>query len=289
VNDECVLDAGTCEPADASGGIIIRPPKVTLFHQLLAYLRSKPDPADVRPRETRGSREGMATTALVLRWGTYLCVLADQDKPAWREIHNPEVRRIGGGEMARINIEASAALAEWIDMVRLGGSEVERARLIDKALAYLPMPKPVPPTLVADFGTLAEPEITAAFAKLWLPKNAHHLPVAEHATRMLANALINVAWRIGPVEDIHAGSLVRGYPMDLRRISPSEDRNLMTEAARRFAFGMSVCHGLAERERVQPWSELIAPYGLATFTRVPPTDWSLTEDSREVRLNPTAQ
>jgi hypothetical protein len=34
-------------------------------------------------------------------------------------------------------------------------------------------------------------------------------------SRIFANALVNTAWRNGPVEDIHAGDF-RGYPLDHR-------------------------------------------------------------------------
>lgn len=40
----------------------------------------------------------------------------------------------------------------------------------------------------------------------------------RHPTRVLANALVNVAWRNGPVEDIHAG-LARGDPLVQRRVT----------------------------------------------------------------------
>lgn len=82
VTDELMLDAGTCETVSGPSGPerIIRPPATTLFHQVLAYLRDKPDP----PKPPSGSmvgREGVAATALVLRWGSYLAVLLDHDKP----------------------------------------------------------------------------------------------------------------------------------------------------------------------------------------------------------------
>lgn len=59
--------------------------------------------------------EGVAA-AVILRWGSYLAVLLDHDKPIWPEVHSPRTSRISDEEMARINIEASAALAEWIDL-----------------------------------------------------------------------------------------------------------------------------------------------------------------------------
>jgi len=70
VNDELLLDAGTCEELQGPHGIelLIRAPHTTLFHQVLAYLRGQPDP----PRRPSGSmvgREGVAAAALCLRYG----------------------------------------------------------------------------------------------------------------------------------------------------------------------------------------------------------------------------
>jgi hypothetical protein len=96
---------------------LIRAPATTLFHQVFAYLKAKPDP----PRPPSGSmvgREGVAAAALTVRWGSYLAVVLYQDKPLWPEVQSPRTSRISDEEMARINIEASAALAEWIDIYR---------------------------------------------------------------------------------------------------------------------------------------------------------------------------
>ncbi len=158
VNDELALDAGTCEMAsDPSGPVwIIRPPATTLFHQVLAYLREKPDP----PRCPSGSmvgREGVAAAALVLRWGSYLAMVADHDKPVWPEVNSPSTSRISDEEMARINIEASAALAGWIDLYRAdqGGRAYEQ--LVNRAVAYLPMPKRTSRMKVTEIAALADP------------------------------------------------------------------------------------------------------------------------------------
>ena len=119
VNDELVLDAGTCE--EVSGphgpGTLIRPPATPLFHQVLTYLRAKPDPP-TQPSGSMVGREGVAAAALVLRWGSYLAVLLDREKPVWSDALSPSTSRISDEEMARINIEALAALAEWIDIYR---------------------------------------------------------------------------------------------------------------------------------------------------------------------------
>ncbi|MBI1993137.1 MAG: hypothetical protein HYS67_01725, partial [Deltaproteobacteria bacterium] len=86
-------------------------------------------------------REGVAAAALTLRWGSYLAVLLDRDKPLWPGVASESASRISDGEMARINIEASAALAEWIELYRAegGGGGRVYTRLVDRAISYLPM------------------------------------------------------------------------------------------------------------------------------------------------------
>jgi hypothetical protein len=112
VDDTLVLDAGTCEEVSGPHGPerLIRPPATTLFHQVLPYLKAKPDPPK-RPSGSMIGREGVAAAALTVRWGSYLAVLLDHDKPVWSEVHSARTSRISDEEMARINIEASAALA----------------------------------------------------------------------------------------------------------------------------------------------------------------------------------
>jgi hypothetical protein len=162
IDDELVLDAGTCEDISGPHGPerLIRPPTTTLFHQVLAYLTAKPDP----PRRSSGSmvgREGVAAAALTVRWGSYFALLLHQDKPLWPGVRSPRTSRDSGEEMARINIEASAALAEWIDIYREdpGGRLYEQ--LVNRAVAYLPMPKKASKLEVTEFGTLAQPEMAA--------------------------------------------------------------------------------------------------------------------------------
>ena len=41
---------------------------------------------------------------------------ADCDKPLWGAVRAPTVSRISDDEMARINVEVSAAMAQWIDL-----------------------------------------------------------------------------------------------------------------------------------------------------------------------------
>ena len=162
VNDELLLDAGICEEVQGRDGPerLIRPPETTLFQQALAYLQTKPDP----PKRQSGSmagRDGVAAAALVLRWGSYLAVLLDRDTPAWSGGLAVGTSRISDGEMARINIEASAALAEWIDLYRSDPGGRSYAQLVDRAVYYLPMPRKTAKLKVTELATLANPAMAA--------------------------------------------------------------------------------------------------------------------------------
>jgi hypothetical protein len=286
INDELVLDAGTCEEASGPQGseYLLRPPAATLFHQVLAYLQAKPDP----PQRVCGSmagREGVAAAALTLRWGSYLAVLFDHDKPLWPEVQAETTSRISDSEMARINIEASAGLAAWIELRR---EDEELCRLlVNRAVAYLPMPTRTPKANVGAgaFAALADPTLATRFVHAVDPERLARVrvEVAGHPSRVFANALVNVAWRNGPVEDIHAGSF-QGYPLTQRRVTPAEEKELMQSASDGLALGLTVCSVLAWERPPRSWPEQVLPYGLATMMLVTPYRWTLTEASREVRL-----
>jgi hypothetical protein len=95
----------------------VHSPKETLFRPVLGYLRAKRDPPSP-PKGSTVENEGAAATAVALRWGSHLAVLADSAKPIGPRLVRP--RRAGSAtpEMARINVEVSAALAEWIHISR---------------------------------------------------------------------------------------------------------------------------------------------------------------------------
>jgi hypothetical protein len=178
--------------------------------------RWPPDP----PKQPAGSmvgREGVAAAAVALRWGWYLAVLLDRDKALWPDVGSPGTSRISDEEMARINIEASAALAESIDIYRAdrGGRRYEQ--LVNRAVAYLPMPKKRAKLKVTELGARAQPEMAARALELAAPAKVERVraDAEQHPSRLFANALLNTAWRDGPVESIHAGDF-RGYPLDQR-------------------------------------------------------------------------
>jgi hypothetical protein len=142
----------------------------------------------------------------------------------------------------RVNIEASAALAEWVDLYRAdpGGRRYER--LVNRAVVYLPMPKKTAKLELTTFGALAQPELAARILESADTTKVERVrgDAERHPSRQFANALLNVAWRNGPVENIHAGKF-RGYPLDQRRMTRAEERKLMAFATGRLALGMTVC------------------------------------------------
>lgn len=278
--DDLTLDAGVVETLDASEWVI-HPPKVTLFHQLLDYLRAKSDaPTPSRPLSVED--EGIAALAVALRWGSYFAVLVDEAKPIWHEAR-PGTSRIANSEMARINIEASAALAEWIDIARDDRGVYET--LVARALTYLPMPTMRPTAAGSEFAMLAMPEVASPIiGSTGSELLARVRSDAEsHPSRIFANALVNVAWRNGPIEDFHAGAS-QGYPLERRRITTGEEQALGDFAADRLSTGMDVCRSLSV-ERGRSWSEQVLPYALAGTMRITPTGWTLTESTRAVRLS----
>ena len=138
-------------------------------------------------------------------------------------------------------------MAECVDLCR--GEPALYEKLVLRAGAYLPLPKwKVTPT-GTDFTMLALPELREQMARQ--VTDAHRAKVradAEaHPSRVFANALVNTAWRNGPVEEIHAGAS-KGYPMDKRRITVAEERSLMGSAIDRLSVGMEIVRQLVEEK-----------------------------------------
>jgi hypothetical protein len=284
VDDDLTLDAGWWEEVQADDGAtqrIVHPPETTMFEQVLDYLDSLPPPRDC-PGIHIG-QEAVAATGVCLRWGSYLAVLMDRDKPLWPRARQEGLSRIADGEMARINIEASAALEQWIDIMR---DDWDRYLSLMWAARHLPMPqKSVKRD--RDFThlfMLSQPEFAALLFPQTRESGRARAEAEAHPTRVLANALINACWRNGPVEDIHCGQ-TSTYPLTQRRITPSEERTMIRTTASRLAqgiYGFSVSP--AQHRDPRPWAERVLPYNLASLLLVTPTGWSLDERTRQVWL-----
>ena len=79
-----------------------------MYRQVAAYLETKPAPPEGNPKR---ADEARAAVAVCLRWGSYFAVLADPARPPSPHVADEQVSRIDDGEMARMNVEISAALA----------------------------------------------------------------------------------------------------------------------------------------------------------------------------------
>ncbi len=187
-----------------------------------------------------------------------------------------------------LDLDLLAGKWEWIDLFRVDKGGRLYARLVDRAVHYLPMPKKTSKLEVGGLAALAalsEPgtaeavvQATDASRRERVRADAERFP-----SRILANALVNAAWRSGPVESIHAGR-AQGYPVWQRRVTAAEERTLMRFAGSGLALGMTVCLRLAMERPPRPWAEQVLPYGLASMMLVTPSGWTLTGTSREVRL-----
>jgi len=283
VNDEFVLDAGTREViVGARGGEqIVHPPTRTMFDQVVAYLRTRPAPSPHQRRSGAGI-EGLAAASVALRWGSYLAVLFDRDKSVSPDA-KVGISRISDDEMARINIEASAALAAWIDILHTDFAE--HLDLVDRAIAYLPLVHRTAVPRNRHIMALASPEIASQLIEASDPTLLTRVraDANRHPNRLFANALVNVAWRNGPAENVHAGKSW-SHPLDQRRVTPVEERKIIRFASDRLAMGMDVCHRFMAEQPRRPWCEQVLPFGLTSFLLITPSKWTLTENSREVHL-----
>ncbi len=280
VNEELTLDAGWWEEIDGPPRRrLVHPPEPTMFEQLLNYLERVADSQLDRYEGLSIGREAVAAVAVCLRWGSYLAVLLDHAKPVCAHAQEQNHSRIADSEMARINIEASAALEQWIEILR---RDYWRYQALVLATQRLPMPQK---TVTRDRGVahlfvLSRPDITDLMD---LPEGGSaYERVMAHPTRTLANALVNGAWRNGPVENIHAGSWGL-YPLLQRRVTLREEQALMRTTASRLAQGL---YGFSPKDPsdVRPWVERVLPYAFAQWMLVTPRDWSLEEKSRQVQL-----
>jgi hypothetical protein len=110
-----------------------------MYRQALSYLEeATKDMKTPAKSRLHFGEVAIATVAVCLRWGSYFAALTNHDLPQWAAAFDPEVSCIGDGEMARINIEASAALASWIDLMQ--ADQQHFRKLVKAAVQLLPFP-----------------------------------------------------------------------------------------------------------------------------------------------------
>jgi len=295
VNDRLTIDAGywqECVEEDHTPHRLISPPQTAMYRQALSYLEeaTKDMRAPAKSRLHFGE-VAIATVAVCLRWGSYFALLANHDLPQWTAAFDPEVSCIGDGEMARINIEASAALSDWIDLMQ---ADQQRFRKLVKAAVQL-LPFPIAhldgSTYCSRFRALGSinpangrRSLIEAFARdfgvEWLEREKARVLV--HPTRALANGILNEHWRNGSgIEDIHAGGIAPPRPLTQRRLTKAQETLLMQETAELFVPTLRALYHVVGKPSEETWPEQALPYALA-FN--PPAHWSLNEQTREFAL-----
>ncbi len=271
---------------------LISPPHTTMYQQVFSYLEEAARDQKVPPKSQMHFGEvAIATMAVCLRWGSYFAVLANRDLPQWTVAFDPEVSCIGDGEMARINIEASAALADWIDLMQ---ADQQRFRKLVKAAVQL-LPFPIAhldeSTYYKRFRALGAINsangrryLMEAFARdfgsEWLEREKARVLV--NPTRALANGILNEHWRNGSgIEDIHAGGIAPPRPLTQRRLTIAQETLLMQETAELFVPTLRALYHVVSKPSEETWPEQALPYAIAFK---PPADWLLDEQTREFAL-----
>jgi hypothetical protein len=277
VTSDLRLDFGSateCE-RDGQAGYFLCPPSRTPYDQLIEYLDSKPE---LGPTWRTGRElEALAATALTIRWGSYYAVLADLKHQTWRHDGSIDVPSISDPEMARINIEASDAMARWINLYLSDQFRERCLAIARRAVAYLPIHKKVEPIRGSFVRVSASDarrliENAGAGHREILLEAAHRAPL-----RILANAIITAAYRNGPIETVHGGRGV-GIASDTPRLTPTVDRRIQSVAHGYMKAAHDLLWELEADHDYPNWDERAAPYWFVA------PRWSTTETSREVFL-----
>ena len=295
VNDQCAIDAGywqECVEEDQTPYRLVSPPQTTMYRQVLSYLEETTRNEKVPPKSQLHFGEvAIATVAICIRWGSYFAVLTNRDLPQWAATFDSEISCIGDGEMARINIEASAALSDWIDLMR---ADQQRFRKLVKAAVQL-LPFPIAQLDGSTYSNRfrAFSAFNSAHGRRYLMEafvrdfgsewfERQKARVLINPTRALANGILNEHWRNGSgIEDVHAGGIAPLRPLTQHRLTGAQEALLMQETAELFVPTMRALYHVVSKPSEESWPEQALPYAIAFK---PPSDWSLDEQTRAIAL-----
>lgn len=270
-----VLDLG--EHRAEAGAEIVEPSATPLYDQLIAWLDARKPAPPWKPRDVR-RLSGVATTLVCVRWSTWLARLCDPALPMWEHAGDACVSAIDDREMARMNIEASYALERWIELLRTDREHWET--LAAKALHYLPLAgRRVAPARTTPILVALHPEMPAVI-RGWRAEHPGDVrPLGDRATRVFANAATVLAYRNGPIEDVHAGR-DEGVPFDVRRVTPADEAAIMEFSGRELAVAIRLVETLVASGAV--WEEAMVPYSLPIPAWSGADEWSVEEWSRRI-------
>ncbi len=295
VNARFTVDAGSWQERveeEQRPYRLVSPPQTTMYRQVLSYLEQTTRNEKVPPKSQLHFGEvAIATVALCIRWGSYFAVLTNRDLPQWAAAFDPEISCIGDGEMARINIEASAALSGWIDLMR--ADQPRFRKLVRAALRLLPFPiaQLDGSTYYHRFRAFSafnsahgRRYLLEAFARdfgsEWFERQKARVLV--NPTRALANGILNEHWRNeSGIEDVHAGTIAPPRPLTQSRITREQEALLVQETTELFVPTMRALYNVFSKPSEETWPEQALPYAIAFK---PPADWSLDEQSCEIAI-----
>ena len=282
VEDDFVLDAGSwLQTVDEDQRSVTRvtPPGRPMFRQVVDHLEAKPRPAD---GYVRLGDEARATVAVCLRWGSYFALLVDSSRPFSPDAWDENTSQIADDEMARMNIEISAAIQWWLTLKR---SDEQRYRqLVQRALTYLPLGRKTV-TLSPEGDVLAEcanSAMATAVQRAWPADMLERdLRLAgTHGVRVIANTMTLLSWRNGPVEKVHAGQRF-GHRFNERRVLPRDEKAIIRQAQDVLCVALHAVQHMALDGAWPPPPKRVLPF-MRPFCH--PRDWSYTEQSRVVEL-----
>ena len=238
----------------------------------------RPERSRPRRRRTARANRGVGTAP----WGSYFAVLVDSSRPFSPEAWDENTSQIADDEMARMNIEISAAIQWWLT---LKCSDEQRYRkLVQRALTYLPIGRKTV-TLSPEGDVLAECAISAmatAVQRAWSVEMLERdLRIAgTHGVRVIANTMTLLSWRNGPVEKVHAGQRF-GHRFNERRVLPRDEKAIIRQAQDVLYAALHAVEHMALDCAWPPLPERVLPF-MRPFCH--PRDWSYTEQSRVVEL-----
>ncbi len=230
------------------------------FWALLDWLEASAVDTDDEPLTTW--EEAVALVAVCFRYGNYLRLLTWGD-PFAGFLRDPGLSRISNPEMRRINIEASAAVAEWLR--RRDEAPRDYHRLVRTARFWLRSPwlrgvRPIRDT--PDFVRKLKARYQEIVAALQFDPADGEVTRASH--RQEANAFVNTVLRNGPLEDLHAGAPSEGLLPGYRRLWPREIHRVMRHAVKETASLLILRRHFPEA------------YFLFSFS---PVEWETTKDT----------
>lgn len=269
VTDIFSLDAGSIiENGDV---YLIVPPEKTMFGQLNDWLLQQPTPNI----GLNNWALGIGATALCIRWGTYLSVLMDETKPVDQRAKDGFTSMISNQEMKRINIEASSNFSYLLK--KMYEDEFEAFDLLLRAYEALPMPQKR-----VKRERQAHEIIIGTMMVVNSNEFAERSKIAvANPFRSIANMIVNLSYRNGPIENIHAGSEF-GYSLKNCRFTNKQMSTVVRFSAEHLS---GIMGGMPIWDKnipgVTEWPQRLAVLPLSVFY---PRDWSMTESSSHIKL-----